>query len=84
MCGVPCWIYTSRDGGVGFQVNLLHFISIDDNCASFELAYVELHVVGFVVAVVMTVDALSVDIFTLQHVVVDDLLIEVFDVASIN
>ena len=72
---MPSRIHTSRENRVVPHVHLLQFPVVGNHRTAMILTRMELHPVGIIVLVMMTVDALSFHFLTAQHIVVDHALV---------
>ena len=68
-------IYTRRDCRIAFQVHFLDLAVMHEDCSAQCLTHMELHIVGLVVLVRMTVDALARRLCLNHHVAENYILI---------
>ena len=78
---VPGGIDASREDRVVFQVHLLDLSVVGDDGTTPLLTGMELHALWVILLVVMTVDALSLDLEATEPVIVDDALVVVLETA---
>ena len=81
---MPCRVNTSRQNGVIFHVNLTHQPIIGYHSATIFLARMELHSFRTILLIIMAVNALSTLFWTAQHIIIDNILIVVFQTALID
>ena len=81
--GVERGVYSCRYCRIGLEVHFLCLTVVDEDCTALELTHMELHVVGLVVLVSMTVDTLTLRLGTDEHIAVYDLLVVIGEVALV-
>ena len=82
--GVPGGIDAGTDAAGVLHVNLLHLSVVADDRAALVLTHVELHTLRVVCLVVVAVDALPVLLVGVDHVAIEEGLVEVLQAALVE